>query len=83
MFRISVFCLDGGTSAGVSIFKNGQHVVMADDHQANDRLNSSNGVVLLLQVGDVVYVRLWSDRRIYDTQNNHSTFTGYILFPLR
>ena len=84
MFRVSVFG-HGGTTASAFIVKNGERVVAAHDHQAqaHDRLNSSNGVVLILEVGDVVYVRLWSGRRIYDDQNNRNTFSGFLLFPLR
>ncbi|XP_048009700.1 heavy metal-binding protein HIP-like isoform X5 [Megalobrama amblycephala] len=82
MFRISIYG-HGGTKATVSIYKNGEHMVVAYDVQAQDRLNSSNGVVLLLEVGDVVYVRLWSGMRIYDNQNNLNTFSGFLLFPLR
>ncbi|XP_067247351.1 uncharacterized protein [Chanodichthys erythropterus] len=83
MFRISVFG-HGGTGATASIIKNGEQVVVAHDYQAQDRLNSSNGVVLLLEVGDVVYVRLWPNRRISDnSQENLNTFSGFLLFPLR
>jgi len=62
--------------------KNGEHMVIAHDALAQDRLNSSNGVVLILEVGDVVYVRLWSGRRIFDDQYNFNTFSGFLLFPL-
>ncbi|XP_048011278.1 uncharacterized protein LOC125244924 [Megalobrama amblycephala] len=83
MFRVSVFGY-GGTSATVSIYKNGEQVVVAHDVQAQDRVNASNGVVLILKVGDVVYVRLWSKTRIYDiSYENLSTFSGFLLFPLR
>ncbi|XP_048059706.1 heavy metal-binding protein HIP-like [Megalobrama amblycephala] len=85
MFRISIYS-NGETAATASIFKNGEHMVIAHENQsrAQDRLNASNGVVLILEVGDVVYVRLWSGRRIYDdVQYNHSTFSGFLLFPLR
>ncbi|XDV25890.1 hypothetical protein PO909_029722 [Leuciscus waleckii] len=82
MFRVSVFG-HGPTSASVAIIKNGEHVVVANALQAKDRLNSSNGVVLILEVGDVVYVRLWSNRRLFDDQSNHNTFSGFLLFPLR
>ncbi|XDV25665.1 hypothetical protein PO909_029544 [Leuciscus waleckii] len=56
MFRISAYG-HGGTAATAAIVKNGEHVVIAHDGQAqaNDRSNSSNGVVLILEVGDVVY----------------------------
>ncbi|XDV25952.1 hypothetical protein PO909_029776 [Leuciscus waleckii] len=86
MFRVSVYGR-GPTAATAAIFKNGEHVVIAHDYQISskdeDGLNSSNGVVLILEVGDVVYVRLWSGRRIFDDQNIHNTFSGFLLFPLR
>ncbi|XP_048011582.1 uncharacterized protein LOC125245140 isoform X2 [Megalobrama amblycephala] len=82
MFRVSVFGC-GGTAVTVSIVKNGEKVVTAYDEQPQNALNSSNGVVLILEVGDVVYVRLWSGTRIIDNKNKHSTFSGYLLFPLR
>ncbi|XDV25711.1 hypothetical protein PO909_029582, partial [Leuciscus waleckii] len=82
MFRFSIFG-NGGTTATASIVKNGERVVIAYDYQPQHWLNSSNGVVLILEVGDVVYVRLWSGRRIYDSYNNHNTFSGFLLFPLR
>ncbi|XP_067241025.1 complement C1q-like protein 4 isoform X2 [Chanodichthys erythropterus] len=82
MFRISIYGHAPNT-AGAAIYKNGERMVIAYDIQAQDRENSSNGVVLILEVGDVVYVRLWANTRIFDNQNNHSTFSGYLLFPLR
>ncbi|XP_039542927.1 uncharacterized protein LOC120489833 [Pimephales promelas] len=82
MFRISVYG-HGPTAAAASIFKNGERVVLAYAGQPQRELNSSNGVVLILEVGDVVYVRLWPNTRIFDSDNNHSTFSGFLLFPLR
>ncbi|XP_051747864.1 uncharacterized protein LOC127511192 isoform X7 [Ctenopharyngodon idella] len=82
MFRISVYG-HAPTTAGASIYKNGERVVIAYDIQAKDRENSSNAVVLILEVGDVVYVSLWPKTRIYDNQNKHNTFSGFLLFPLR
>jgi len=82
MFRFSIYG-HGPTATTAGIVKNGQHVVIADAYQPQDGLNSSNGVVLILEVGDVVYVRLWSGRWIFDTQNNHCTFSGFLLFPLK
>ncbi|XP_058622695.1 cerebellin-4-like [Onychostoma macrolepis] len=84
MFNFSVY--GGGhpsTASTVFIVKNGEKVVTAHAHQAQYVVNSSNGVVLILEVGDVVYVRLWSNRRIFDSHDNHNTFSGYLLFPLK
>ncbi|XDV25795.1 hypothetical protein PO909_029652 [Leuciscus waleckii] len=82
MFRVSVFGY-GPTPSAAAIYKNGERVVMAYAHQPQRELHSSNGVVLILEVGDVVYVRLWPNTRIYDDQYNHNTFSGFLLFPLR
>uniref|UniRef100_A0A8C1VTU3 C1q domain-containing protein n=1 Tax=Cyprinus carpio TaxID=7962 RepID=A0A8C1VTU3_CYPCA len=84
MFNFSIFgSASSSTSATVSIVKNGEKVVIAHGDRDQHAVNSSKGVVLILEVGDVVYVRLWSGRWIYDDQNKHNTFSGYLLFPLR
>uniref|UniRef100_A0A672LWL1 C1q domain-containing protein n=1 Tax=Sinocyclocheilus grahami TaxID=75366 RepID=A0A672LWL1_SINGR len=84
MFSFAVYGhANPSTPSTVSIVKNGERVVVAHGHQDQYSVNSSKGVVLILEVGDVVYVRLWSGSRISDNQNNHITFSGYLLFPLR
>ncbi|XP_048063384.1 complement C1q-like protein 4 [Megalobrama amblycephala] len=83
MFRISIYSHPSKSiSSAASIMKNGKQVVTAYAHQPQGVVNSSNGAMLILEVGDVVYVKLWSGRRIHDNGNNHNTFSGYILFPL-
>ncbi|ROI89223.1 Complement C1q-like protein 4 [Anabarilius grahami] len=82
MFRVSAFGI-GPTAASADIVKNGKIVIASYNNQAQNVLNSSNGVVFILEVGDVVYVTLYSGRRIYDNQYNHNTFSGFLLFPLR
>ncbi|XP_048022288.1 multimerin-2-like [Megalobrama amblycephala] len=82
MFRVTVYG-HGGTGSSASIYKNGKHMVVSFNYQAQDRVNSSNGVVLILEAGDVVYVRLGTNTRIADSENNHNTFSGFLLFPLR
>uniref|UniRef100_A0A8C1USG3 C1q domain-containing protein n=1 Tax=Cyprinus carpio TaxID=7962 RepID=A0A8C1USG3_CYPCA len=84
MFSFSIYGHGNpSTQSTVSIVKNGEKVVVAHGHQDQYSVNSSKGVVLILEVGDVVYVRLWSGTRIFDNQNKHTTFSGYLLFPLR
>ncbi len=83
-FNVSVYGHGNPSNpSSVSIVKNGEKVVVAYAHQDQYTVNSSNGVVLILEVGDVVYVRLWSGKWIHDNENNHMTFSGYLLFPLR
>ncbi|XP_026099376.1 cerebellin-4-like [Carassius auratus] len=84
MFSFSIFgYTTSSTTSTASIVKNGEKLVVAHGHQDQYDVNSSKGVVLILEVGDVVYVRLWSGTRIYDNQHKHNTFSGYLLFPLR
>ncbi|XP_058625093.1 complement C1q-like protein 2 isoform X2 [Onychostoma macrolepis] len=84
MFTFSIYGhASPSTASTVFIVKNGEKVVVAHAHQAQYAVNSSKGVVLILEVGDVVYVRLWSNRRIFDSHDNHNTFSGYLLFPLK
>ncbi|XDV10953.1 hypothetical protein PO909_000045 [Leuciscus waleckii] len=84
VFKFSVYAHGNKPNlASAHIIKNEQYVVMAHAQQSQGTLNSSKGVVLILEVGDVVFVRLWPSSRIEDNENNHNTFSGYMLFPLR
>ncbi|RXN13483.1 complement C1q 2 isoform X2 [Labeo rohita] len=58
-FRVSVFGHGNPSNAAyVSIMKNEGKVVMAYARQDQRNINSSNGVVLILEVGDVVHASL-------------------------
>ncbi|XP_017161105.1 cerebellin-2-like isoform X2 [Poecilia reticulata] len=65
-----------------TLVKNGQQIFTAFEGQPSYSVNPSNGVILHLESGDVVFVRLWRNSRIYDTCNNHTTFSGHLLFPM-
>ncbi|XP_029911364.1 complement C1q-like protein 4 [Myripristis murdjan] len=64
------------------LVKNGQHVLISWEQQPSGYGSSSNGASLLLEVGDVVFLRLWENTRIYDDQNHYSTFSGHLLFTM-
>eukprot|EP00063_Salmo_salar_P072735 XP_014047570.1 PREDICTED: uncharacterized protein LOC106600603 [Salmo salar] len=83
LFRFYIFAWgDDSVPITTALFKNGHQIAMAFARQAAGSVNSSNGVSLLLEVGDVVYVHLWAERQIFDNVNRLSTFSGHLLFTM-
>ncbi|XP_026129274.1 C1q-related factor-like [Carassius auratus] len=71
-------------SLGASLHKNGQKIVSVGqwrDH--NQHRYASNGAVLQLEVGDVVCVKLLPGYTIYDSPDNLSTFSGFLIYSLK
>lgn len=64
------------------LVKNGQPMIFTGDRAttlSDLEDNASNGVVLELEVGDVVSVYLFGHVR--DDQYHRTTFSGFLLFP--
>lgn len=68
---------------GLQLMKNGLMITTVYNHAAGSRHETAtSGMTVQLEAGDQVYVRLLRTTWIFDNINQHSTFTGFLLFPL-
>ena len=79
-FSFYVYGEENSKHMGAHLRRNGNNLVMAYTLLDRGFINSSNGVSVLLEVGDVVDVFLPANHRILDNENHHSTFRGHLLF---
>ncbi|XP_036414565.1 interaptin-like isoform X1 [Colossoma macropomum] len=80
-FRFHIHGYSGRVVA-VQLHKNGHQVAGTYAYQDQHRVSSSNGVSLLLEVGDVVCIKLHPNSWIYDSDFHHCTFSGHMLFSI-
>ncbi|XP_014006146.1 uncharacterized protein [Salmo salar] len=73
----------GSDYMGIYMLKNGQ-AIMSNFHYNSHGywVHLSNGVILELEQGDVVYMRLPASYRLYDDTKNQNIFSGFLLFTV-
>uniref|UniRef100_A0A3B5RBD0 Cerebellin 10 n=1 Tax=Xiphophorus maculatus TaxID=8083 RepID=A0A3B5RBD0_XIPMA len=64
------------------LVKNGEQICVSWTRQPAGGQKASNGVSLLLEIGDVVFLRMRANSRIYDNTDHHTTFSGHLLFTM-
>uniref|UniRef100_A0A3B5QEI3 C1q domain-containing protein n=1 Tax=Xiphophorus maculatus TaxID=8083 RepID=A0A3B5QEI3_XIPMA len=64
------------------LIKNGEQICTSYTSQPAGAQKASNGVSLLLEIGNVVYLRMWANSWVHDNQNRHTTFSGHLLFTM-
>ncbi|TDH05371.1 hypothetical protein EPR50_G00142790 [Perca flavescens] len=73
---------DNGWGSGAWLVKNSNQLFMAYEQQKDGFMSSSKGMTLLLEVGDIVFIRLQVQTSVFDDPGHHNTFSGHLLFPM-
>ncbi|XP_039671801.1 complement C1q-like protein 4 [Perca fluviatilis] len=81
-FELHVGGENGAHASGCWLVKNAENVFIAYENQVAGFMSSSSGVTLLLEVGDVVFVRMVATTFVFDNGNHHTTFSGHLLFTM-
>lgn len=82
-FRFTICGETNKGTMGVQLFHNGKSIMFNLQTRYNWYFEYlSNAVILELNVGDEVNLILPENNSIYDNLNNHSTFSGFLLFSV-
>ncbi|XP_019125280.1 cerebellin-2 [Larimichthys crocea] len=81
-FRFTV-CGHTNKTMGVQLFHNGKSIMYNLQTMRESHFEYlSNAVILDLNVGDEIHLVLPKSYTIYNNENNHSTFSGFLLFTM-
>ncbi|XP_060768520.1 complement C1q-like protein 2 [Neoarius graeffei] len=67
---------------GVHLYKNSQHLMHLGEYSTDGTARHVSGALVLdLEAGDVVYLRLLTNYTLYDDTMLRNTFSGFLIFP--
>ncbi|XP_073330702.1 complement C1q-like protein 4 isoform X2 [Pagrus major] len=79
VYHFTLFYHAGGNQQSILwLYKNSEMIVRTSDHKSASADNGGNAVVLQLQKGDQVYVRMEANCHVWAAENN-TTFSGFQL----
>ncbi|XP_063049693.1 uncharacterized protein LOC134444267 [Engraulis encrasicolus] len=82
-FRFTVMDRLSAHWMGIKMFKKGVRLMQLVEYDTDGKASYlSSGLTLQLEKGDVVNMVLPKGYRLFDSWNNHCTFSGFLLFPL-
>ncbi|KAJ3597721.1 hypothetical protein NHX12_001238 [Muraenolepis orangiensis] len=80
------FTANGPTNYPLSavLYKNNNKIQLIVHEQPSGEGSdtASNGAALLLEKDDKLKMVLWHNTQIWDNSNHHSTFSGFLVFPM-
>lgn len=79
-FRFTAFNNKKGEWMAVNLYHNSQRI-LHNSEAANGHAFIANALILQLEKGSVVYMRLQQNCGLYDDASSLNTFSGFLLFP--
>lgn len=80
-FRFTAFNNKDKEWMAVNLYHNGQRI-LHNSEAANGHTFIANALILQLEQGSVVSLRLQQNCGLYDDSSSLNTFSGFLLFPL-
>ncbi|XP_014877557.1 complement C1q-like protein 2 [Poecilia latipinna] len=81
-FEFHIYGHGSNNPTSAELVKNRQQIFTAWTSQPAGGQKASNGVSLLLEIGDVVFLRMRANSWVADTAGHHTTFSGHLLFTM-
>lgn len=80
--RFTGFDYRSGIVTGLTLYHNQKSVLHTGTRSEGRNVYYSNAIVLEMNEGDVVYMKIPATYNLFDNSNNFCTLTGFLLFPL-